>query len=72
LASACALLLAVAIWQPHHSVITAGAGSAAATTATAAGTGGDLDAAPAEDSPEFYQDLEFYAWLDAQGKDGDG
>lgn len=75
LASACALLLAVAIWHPHY----AGQDHSSATTVNGPGSGAtveastaDGDASPAEDSVEFYQDLEFYAWLDAQGKDGDG
>ncbi len=69
LASACALLLAFAIWPQQHGKISA---VSAATSAAAMGTMSDADATPADDTPEFYQDLEFYAWLDAQGKDGDG
>ncbi|HEY8009819.1 MAG TPA: hypothetical protein VIE67_02350 [Rudaea sp.] len=74
LASACAaLLLAVAIWQPHHSALSPAPDTldSAATTAGAVGTA-DADTSPADDTLEFYQNLEFYAWLDAQGKDGDG
>jgi hypothetical protein len=67
LASACALLLAVAIWQPHHGNVSSAAKSTASETIAT-----DTDITADEDSPEFYQDLEFYAWLDAQGKDGDG
>ena len=69
LASACALLLALAIWPQQHATVSA---VSAATSTAAMGTVPDADAAPADDTPEFYQDLEFYAWLDAQGKDGDG
>lgn len=76
LASACAaLLLAVAIWQPHHPAPSPlVAPDTLDSTATPAGAVGatDADATPAEDTLEFYQNLEFYAWLDAQGKDGDG
>ncbi len=67
LASACALLLALAVWQPHH------AGGSAASNASVA-SAGDADDGSA-DTPEFYQDLEFYAWLDAQNaqrKEGEG
>ena len=66
LASACALLLALAVWQPHH----APASTAAMTEAAVADTDDSLASA---DAPEFYQDLEFYAWLDAQKKkEGEG
>jgi hypothetical protein len=68
LASACALLLALAVWQPHH------VGSGDASTPSATAVASDVDDGTA-DTPEFYQDLEFYAWLDAQGaqkKDGEG
>lgn len=68
LASACMLLLAVAVWQPHRHDDAA----KAAAQATAAGKVGDADALSDEASLEFYQDLEFYAWLDAQNKGGDG
>ena len=56
-AGACALLLGVAVWTtqrapPHNAPVAAGAAPAAAAL-------GD------DDSLEFYQDLEFYAWLDA-------
>lgn len=63
-ASACALLLAVAVWHargPHAPVI--------ATTDAAS------DAALGEalaDDDEFYENLDFYAWLDAQDQDPPG
>ena len=66
LASACMLLLAVAVWQPHRH------DDAAKAATAAAGKVGDADALSDEASVEFYQDLEFYAWLDAQNKGGDG
>jgi len=62
LASACALLLAVAVWQPHHRTETP------PTTPIATVDDGDGE----DTSAEFYQNLEFYAWLDAQNKGGDG
>ena len=66
LASACALLLAVAVWQPHRRI------DAQQPTPIAAGTSAAVDDGDSEDSAEFYQNLEFYAWLDAQNKGGDG
>lgn len=66
LASACALLLAVAVWQPHRHAENGNP----ATTSAATGVSGEADAA--ETSPEFYQDLEFYAWLDAQNQGNGG
>jgi hypothetical protein len=68
LASACVLLLAVAAWHTY-----APPGSVATTLAlplTAAG--GDIDLVSSDDSLELYQNLEFYAWLDAQDQDSDG
>ncbi len=65
LASACMLLLAVAVWQPHRH-------DDAGVLQTASGKTGDADALSDEASLEFYQDLEFYAWLEAQNKGGDG
>jgi len=67
LASACAMLLAIAVWQPHHSTETQPT-APLATSATAPIDDGDGE----ETSAEFYQNLEFYAWLDAQSKGGDG
>ena len=67
LASACAVLLGVAVWFPHRGADTAS--NAAVTDTGTADAGGD------EASVEFYQNLEFYAWLDAQArndKGGDG
>lgn len=68
LASACVLLVAVAAWLPHRH---ADSGHAAAPIATA-GKASDNDDLTDDASLEFYQDLDFYAWLGAQGKDGDG
>jgi hypothetical protein len=74
LASACAILLAVAVaWHrpapkapdpfvPTSSAIAPGGGFSAT----------DLDLVSSDDSIEFYQDLDFYAWLDAQGQDNNG
>ena len=84
LASACALLLAVAVWHAPAPVagsaplVTPAAAKASATasaSATANGNGfnaNDLDMVSGDDSLEFYQDLEFYAWLDAQDLGSDG
>ncbi|MBS0584129.1 MAG: hypothetical protein JSS42_13610 [Proteobacteria bacterium] len=67
LASACALLLAVIVWQPHRHIETQQP-APIATGASAAVDDGDSE----ESTAEFYQNLEFYAWLDAQNKGGDG
>jgi len=63
LAASCALVLAVVAWYPpaHR------AGPAAPAHPAVA----DADIA-ADDGIEFYQDLEFYAWLDAQEQDSGG
>ncbi|HEX7915805.1 hypothetical protein [Rudaea sp.] len=67
LASACAMLLAVAVWQPRHRTETQ------STAPIATGTIATIDDGDSEEtSAEFYQNLEFYAWLDAQNKGGDG
>lgn len=65
LASACALLLAVAVWHartPH-------APAAASTTSVASDA--VLGDALADDD-EFYENLDFYAWLEAQDQDPQG
>ena len=72
LAGTCALLLAAAVWMPRHG----GAGASAVhpdeRSAQAADASEAGDTLSGDDSPEFYQDLDFYAWLDAQRKDGAG
>jgi len=73
LAGACAMLLAVAIWRPHHAAPAAGdLGGHPAAAAGETNTAGATDTIVGDDSVEFYQDLDFYAWLDAQVKDGAG
>ncbi|MBS0589197.1 MAG: hypothetical protein JSR65_01000 [Proteobacteria bacterium] len=67
LVSACMLLLAVSFWQPHSRHDS----PASAATTTAVATLSDTEVASEDATPEFYQDLDFYAWLDAQ-KGGDG
>ena len=62
LAASAVLLLAVAVWPPQYRT------PEPAPAAAAAAADGDT----AEDSLEFYQDLEFYAWLEAQEDDEDG
>jgi hypothetical protein len=69
LACSGALLLAIVAWaplRPAHPVDAAPGTSAAATLSP------EGDAVPGDDSFEFYQDLEFYAWLDAQEQESDG
>jgi hypothetical protein len=67
-ASACMLLLAVAVWHGR-----AGAPHAHTDTtpvATSDASPSDTDALADDD--DFYNDLEFYAWLDAQSQDPEG
>lgn len=68
LASACAVLIAVAVaWNTPTRT--------AAPTLTDANAGtfaSDLDMMSSDDGLEFYEDLDFYAWLDAQEKDNNG
>jgi hypothetical protein len=63
LAASCALVLAVVAWYPSMHP----AGSVPAGHPTMS----DADIA-ADDGIEFYQDLEFYAWLDAQEQESGG
>ncbi|MDR3386625.1 MAG: hypothetical protein P4L92_06185 [Rudaea sp.] len=71
LASTCVLLLAVVAW---HSYAPSGAARMPALPLTATGnsSGSDIDLVSGDDSLELYQDLEFYAWLDAQDQGSDG
>jgi hypothetical protein len=75
LASTCAVLLAVAVvWHrpttaPDPFLATAPAILSQPGTAF---SGNDLDLVSSEDGFEFYQDLDFYAWLDAQSGDNNG
>jgi hypothetical protein len=68
LASACALLLAVAMWHPRSlpTVNPNPAGAVAAQEAT------DGVALSGDEAQDFYQNLDFYAWLDAQDEDNGG
>ncbi len=67
LASACAVLLAVAVaW--HRPVVDIPADAQANPQYMS----NDLDLVSGDDGIEFYQDLEFYAWLDAQSPDTNG
>ena len=71
MASACVLLLAVVAW---HSQVPSGAARLPELpfTASASSAGSDIDLVSGDDSLELYQDLEFYAWLDAQDQGSDG
>lgn len=66
LAGACMLLLAVAVWhgQQQHPPVTTRVDAPIDT-----GTG---DAEALADEDDLYEDLEFYAWLDAQDQDPQG
>ena len=63
LATSCALLFAVIAWYPS--------GRLAVPAAPARPFVSDAEIA-ADDGIEFYQDLEFYAWLDAQEQESGG
>jgi hypothetical protein len=68
LASACAVLIAVAVaWHtPTNMPAPTVSGATAGTFAS------DLDMMTSDDGIEFYEDLDFYAWLDSQEKDNNG
>jgi hypothetical protein len=79
LVSACAVLLVVAVtWYRPVTAPPAGGDAVTAdglanASATAGGfSANDLELVSSDDSIEFYQDLDFYAWLDAQGQDNNG
>lgn len=59
LASACLLVAAVVMWQRPFM-------TAPAAKNPIGLSGSDADIVSGDDTLEFYQDLEFYAWLDAQ------
>jgi len=63
LAASCVLVLAVVAWYPVAHL--------AAPAMPAHSTAADAEIA-ADDGIEFYQDLEFYAWLDAQEQESGG
>jgi hypothetical protein len=68
LASACALLLAMAMWHPHVGP----AANATPGVNVAAQEGVDSVALSGDEAQDFYQNLDFYAWLDAQDDDNGG
>lgn len=65
LASACALLLAVTVWHGRAGV-PHGQGDVTALAANAD------EADTVADDDDFYADMDFYAWLDAQDQDSPG
>jgi len=65
LAASCALVLAVVAWYPSAHRVGPAAPAAAHSSVS------DAEVA-ADDGIEFYQDLEFYAWLDAQEQESGG
>jgi hypothetical protein len=69
LACSCALLLAVAVWVPRQRLNPVDAAPGAYSTAAYSG---ETDAISGDDGIEFYQNLEFYAWLDAQEQESGG
>lgn len=63
LAASCALILAVVAWYPSARLAPSVAPVHPVASETEIG---------ADDGIEFYQDLEFYAWLDAQEQESGG
>lgn len=73
LAGACALLLAVGLWQGRRAPTAMPAQAAVAASANGGVVNaGDLDMIASGDDLEMMQDLDFYAWLDAQDQDNNG
>jgi hypothetical protein len=73
LAGACALLLAVGVWHGRRAPTAMPAQAAVAVSANgSAVNAGDLDLIASGDDLEMMQDLDFYAWLDAQDQDNNG
>jgi hypothetical protein len=73
LAGACALLLAVGTWHAHRAPTAIPAQAPATADANGnAVNAGDLDMIANGDDLEMMQDLDFYAWLDAQDQDDNG
>lgn len=62
LSTACALLLALGLWHTHRVV---------RTEPTLHATGDDLGIVAGAENLDMYEDLDFYAWLDAQDTNGD-
>jgi len=72
LAGACALLLAVGVW---HARVPQTAPLASPTATVVSGStvnAADMDLIASGDDMEMMQDLDFYAWLDAQDQDNNG
>ena len=76
LASACAVLLVAAlVWHRPTGAPPPTADPFIAGPAAPGGNGfsaNDLELVSSDDGIEFYQDLDFYAWLDSQGGDNNG
>ncbi|MGE5168535.1 MAG: DUF3619 family protein [Deltaproteobacteria bacterium] len=72
LAGACALLLAVGVWHGRRAPTAMPAQAATAGANHSAVNAGDLDMIASGDDMEMVQDLDFYAWLDAQDQDNNG
>jgi hypothetical protein len=69
MAAASVLVLAALIGRGYLPSVVPGAQEFPLTAKTAASS--DIDLVSSDDSLEFYQDLEFYAWLDAQEQEQD-
>lgn len=71
-AGACALLLAVGVWHARRPQTAALPAPPAAAVAGNALNSADLDMIASGDDMEMMQDLDFYAWLDAQDQGNSG
>jgi len=67
--AACTMLVALLVANDHRRAHTGAAPEL--PLAAQSESAGDVDLVSSEDSLEFYQDLEFYAWLEAQQQDQD-
>jgi hypothetical protein len=66
--AACTMLVALMVANDHRR---AHHGTPELPLAAQTESAGDVDLVSSDDSLEFYQDLEFYAWLEAQQQDQD-
>lgn len=66
--AACTMLVALVVANDHRH---AHRGAPELPLVAQTESAGDVDLVSSDDSLEFYQDLEFYAWLEAQQQDAD-
>lgn len=71
-AGACALLLALGVWHARRPLTAPLPAQPTGAVAGNALNSVDLDMIASGDDMEMMQDLDFYAWLDAQDQDNSG